>query len=401
MNEKGEASPLRRLPGGIWTLGFASLFMDSSSELIHSLMPVFLSTVLGASMATIGVIEGVAEATAAITKVFSGAFSDRLRNRKLPTVLGYGLAALTKPIFPLANSIGLVFTARFVDRIGKGIRGAPRDALVADITPPALLGAAFGLRQALDSVGAFLGPVLAVAGMMWFADDVRSVLWLAVAPAFVAVLLLMLFLREPEKKSASLKPPPTLADTRRLPASFWLVVVLGMVFNLARFSEAFLVLRAKDVGLSIGHVPLIMIVMNVVYAAAAYPAGVAADKITSRLLLMVGLIFLIAADVFLAVAVSPAFAYAGAALWGLHLALTQGLFSKLVADAAPAELRGTAFGVFNLAGGCALLLASALAGVLWGRFGPRATFLTGAAFAALAAAGLLFPSTPAPRTRNA
>lgn len=378
------------MPAGIWTLGIASLFMDSSSELIHSLMPVFMSTVLGASMATIGVIEGVAEATASITKVFSGAISDHFRKRKLPTVLGYALAALTKPIFPLASSIGWVFGARFIDRVGKGIRGAPRDALVADITPPPLLGAAYGLRQALDSVGAFVGPLLAVAFMVWFSNNLRAVLWVAVAPAFMAVAMLVFFLREPEKTSAELKAPPTLADTKRLPFAFWLVVALGLVFNLARFSEAFLVLRAKDVGLSIGRVPLIMIVMNVVYAGVAYPAGAAADRLSHRSLLLVGLAFLIAADVFLAVAVTPLFAYAGAALWGLHLAFTQGLFSKLVAEVAPADLRGTAFGVFNLAGGVALLLASAIAGVLWGNFGARTTFLTGAGFAAAAAAGLLF-----------
>ena len=369
--------------------------MDISSELVHSLLPIFLGTVLGASMLTIGLIEGVAEATAAITKVFSGAISDYFRKRKALVVLGYALAAFTKPVFPLATTLGWVFAARFVDRIGKGIRGAPRDALIADITPPQLRGAAYGLRQALDTAGAFIGPLLAVVFMMWLANDIRAVLWVAVVPAFLAVLLLAVALREPEPAAAAPGPraPLAFSDAKRLSRRYWLVVALAAVFTLARFSEAFLILRAQDVGLAIGYVPLIMIVMNVVYAALAYPAGAAADRFSPRLLLMCGLGALIAADVALAIAASPAIAFAGAALWGLHMALTQGLLSKLVADTAPAELRGTAFGVFNLVSGGALLLASVIAGALWTAFGPSATFIAGAAFAAAAACGLLLYRT--------
>ncbi len=365
------------------------MFMDISSELIHSLLPVFMATVLGASMVTIGIVEGVAEATAAVTKVFSGALSDFLGKRKFLLVLGYALAAFTKPIFPLATSIGWVFAARFVDRVGKGIRGAPRDALVADIAPPQLRGAAYGLRQALDSVGAFIGPLLALAFMAWFADNIRTVMWIAVLPAFVAVALLAVYVREPEHHAAAAQAPPTLADVKRLPLRYWLVVLLGAVFTLARFSEAFLVLRAQDVGLALGYVPLVMIVMNVVYAAFAYPAGAAADGLSPRTLLLVGLALLIAADLVLAVAASPLLTFVGAALWGLHMAFTQGLLAKLVADTAPAELRGTAFGVFNLVSGGALLLASVIAGALWSLFGASATFVAGAGFAAVAAVGLL------------
>jgi MFS family permease len=386
---------LRRLPRGIWALGFVSLFMDTSSELVHSLLPVFMVTVLGASMATVGVIEGVAEATAAIAKVFSGAISDNFRKRKALVVLGYGLSALTKPVFPLATSIGWVFGARFVDRIGKGIRGAPRDALIADIVPPRQRGAAYGLRQALDSVGAFLGPLLALAFMIWLADDIGSVLWVAVVPGFVAVLLLAVAVREPD---SLLGGPGTgkslwLADAGRLEWRYWFVVALGAIFTLARFSEAFLILRAQDVGLSIGYVPLIMIVMNVVYAAFAFPAGAAADRLSARMLLVFGLGILLVADIALAVATSPRTAFLGAAFWGLHMALTQGLLSKLVADAAPVELRGTAFGIFNLVSGGALLLASVVAGSLWSRYGASATFIAGAVFAAIALTGLLaYPS---------
>lgn len=382
---------IRALPASIWALGLGSLFMDMSSELIHSLLPVFMATVLGASMLTIGVVEGIAEATAAITKVFSGAISDYLGKRKFLVVLGYGLGAVTKPLFPLATSIGWVFAGRFIDRVGKGIRGAPRDALVADITPPDLRGTAYGLRQSLDSIGAFIGPLLAVALMAWLANDIKAVLWVAVVPAFVAVALLIVAVREPDPKTpeAKRRTPLTLADVGRLPLRYWLIVLLGAVFTLARFSEAFLILRAQAVGLALGYVPLVLIVMNVVYAGVAYPAGVAADRFSPRVLLIAGLVVLIAADIALAVAASPLQAFIGAGLWGLHMGLTQGLLSKLVADASPATLRGSAFGIFNLITGLALLLASIIAGALWSAFGASATFLAGAAFAALAVLGLI------------
>lgn len=381
----------------IWALGLVSMFMDTSSELVHSLLPVFMVSVLGASITTVGVIEGVAEATAAFAKVFSGAISDYFGRRKFFVVLGYGLAAITKPIFPLANSIGWVFTARFVDRIGKGIRGAPRDALVADITPPEQRGAAYGLRQSLDSVGAFVGPLLALAFMAWLANDIKAVLWVAVVPAFISVALLITLVREPDRVPSRTGPRLlfTRVDARRLPRRYWLIVLLGVVFTMARFSEAFLVLRALDVGFGLGYVPAVLIVMNVVYAVAAYPAGALADRFSRRKLLIAGLAVLIAADVMLTMAVAPLLVLLGSALWGLHMALTQGLLSALVAESAPADLRGTAFGVFNLFSGAALLLASVIAGALWTAFGPSATFVAGATFALLAAFGLLAYRTEA------
>ncbi|HUX89722.1 MAG TPA: MFS transporter [Gallionellaceae bacterium] len=381
----------RALPLGIWAMGFASLFMDVSSEMIHSLLPVFMVSVLGVSMVTVGFIEGIAEATAAILKVFSGTLSDYLGKRKMLMVLGYGLAALTKPVFPLVNSIGWVFTARFMDRIGKGIRGAPRDALIADITQPSLRGAAYGLRQALDSVGALLGPLLAVAFMMLFADNIRAVMWVAVIPAFISVALLIVYVREPEgaAPAGAARAPLTLADAKRLPLRYWMVVLVGAVFTLARFSEAFLVLRAQDIGLQLAYIPVVMVVMNIFYAGAAYPAGAASDRFSARTLLFVGLALLVAADFLLALVSSVPGVFAGASLWGLHMAFTQGLLSKLVADTAPADLRGTGFGIFNLVSGGALLLASVIAGSLWSLFGPSFTFLAGAGFAAIAACGLL------------
>jgi MFS family permease len=393
-------SALARIPPGIWTLGVVSMLMDVSSELIHSLLPLFLVTTLGASALTVGVIEGVAEATALITKVFSGYLSDYFRKRKLLAVLGYGLAALSKPIFPLASSLAWIVFARFIDRVGKGIRGAPRDALVADITPPELRGAAYGLRQALDTVGAVVGPLLAIAAMLWFADNFRTVFWLAVIPAFAAVLLLVVGVREPKPATvgkAREGAPLTFADVGRLPSRYWWVVAIGATMALARFSEAFLVLRAQNVGMALAWVPLVMALMSVVYAIVSYPAGVAADQKRQGMLLSGGFFALIVADVILARASSMGGVLAGTAVWGVHMGLTQGVLAALVAEAAPAELRGTAFGLFNLVSGVALLIASALAGWLWDSFGPAETFYVGAAFAALAWIGLIARRVANPR----
>ena len=380
-----------RVPLDVWALGFVSLLMDASSELVHSLLPIFMVSVLGASMVTVGVLEGIAEATASVAKVFSGTLSDRWRRRKPLVVLGYGLGALSKPAFPLATAVGWVFAARFVDRVGKGIRGAPRDALVADITPVPLRGAAFGLRQALDSIGAVVGPALAILLMWWLANDIRAVLWFAIVPAALAVALLAVAVREPETAAgpASAHAPVSIRAVGTLPRQYWLVVGLGMTFTLARISEAFLVLRAEDVGMTAGQVPIVMAVMSGVYALGAYPAGVAADRIGGRSLLLLGLAVLIVADLVLAAADTQPLVLVGACCWGLHMALTQGLFSKLVADVATDRLRGTAFGIFHLMTGAALLLASVIAGTLWSRFGPATTFHAGAAFAAVTMVGVM------------
>lgn len=390
----GGKTSRRALPAAVWAMGLGSMFMDTSSELIHALLPLFLAGTLGASMLTIGLIEGVAEATAAVTRVFSGTLSDRLGRRKPLVIFGYGLAAFTKPVFAAATSVGWVFGARWVDRLGKGIRGAPRDALLADLVAPPLRGAAYGLRQALDSVGAFAGPLLAIAALAWFADDLRSAMWVAVPPAFLAVAVLWRYVREPETAAtqAAERPPLALASARRLPARFWQVVALGAVFTLARFSEAFLVLRAQDAGLTLTLVPLVMVAMNLVYSASAYPFGRLADRVDRRLMLAAGLLVLVAADLVMAWAAGWALLLGGVALWGVHMGLTQGLLGAMVADSAPEHLRGTAFGLFNLASGLAMLLASALAGLLWTALGPAATFLAGAGFALsalLALAGLV------------
>ena len=379
---------MKPIPRTVWALGVVSLCMDLSSELVHSLLPVFMTTVLGASMVAVGIVEGVAEATASVVKLFSGWLSDRLGRRKPLVVLGYGLAALSKPLFPLAGSVALVLGARFIDRIGKGIRGAPRDALIADVTPSERRGAAYGLRQALDSVGAVLGPLAAVGLMLLLASEVRAVLWLAVIPALISVVVLVVFVHEGTRKTPS-KEKLSLRSAGGLGGKYWAVVALGAVLTLARFSEAFLVLRAQDLGMALAFVPLVLVVMNVVYTAIAYPAGVAADHGHRMALLVWGLAALIAADLLIATTASVAALFAGVALWGAHLGLTQGLLSTLVADAAPERLRGTGFGVFYLVSGVALLLASVLAGWLWSVHGAAATFYAGAVFTALALAGLL------------
>lgn len=378
---------LAAVPRGVWALGFVSMFMDISSEMIHSLLPVFLVANLGASVALVGLIEGVAEATASITKVFSGWLSDRLGKRKLLAVIGYGLGALTKPVFPLAVTPFEVFGARFVDRVGKGIRGAPRDALVADITPPSIRGAAFGLRQSLDTVGAFTGPLIAVALMFVLSGDIRGVFAWAIVPAIIAVVLLVVGVEEPPvaANSKAIRPSIQWSDVRSFGAPFWGVVGLGMVFTMARFSEAFLVLRASDVGLRAALIPLVLVVMNIVYALVSAPAGSLSDRVDRRLVLLAGLLVLIIADLVLAWSQGIFGVLLGVGLWGLHMGLTQGLLAALVVDVAPVNLRGTAFGLFNLASGITLLAASSVAGVLWSNRGAQATFLAGAAFAATAA----------------
>jgi len=381
----------RAVPRTVWVLGFVSLLMDTSSEMIHALLPVFLVSTLGASPTLVGWIEGVAEGTASVTRVFSGAISDRLGRRKLLVALGYGLGAATKPVFALAVTPFQVFAARIVDRTGKGIRGAPRDALVADATPASLRGAAYGLRQALDTVGAFTGPLLAIALLAALGGDLRAVFAVAILPATIAVLLVVLGVEEPRQATKALAEPMRLGarSLRSLGTPFWAVAAIGVVFTLARFSEAFLVLRAQEVGIPLVFVPVVMIAMNLVYAAASTPAGELSDRVDRRLVLAGGLASLIAADLVLASSGSVAGVLGGAGLWGLHLGLSQGLLAAMVADSAPSTLRGTAFGFFHLASGLATILASVLAGVLWEGFGSAATFLVGALFAGLALTGLL------------
>ena len=382
-------SALSQIPKGVWVLGLVSMLMDISSEMIHSLLPLFLVTTLGASALAVGLIEGLAESTALIVKVFSGVLSDYLGKRKNLAVFGYALGALTKPLFAIAPTLGIVLTARLLDRVGKGVRGAPRDALVADIAPPHLRGAAFGLRQSLDTVGAFLGPLLAVGLMLLWANDFRAVFWVAVVPGLMAVALLFFGLREPEPNQTGKRTNPIRRENlKRLDRTYWWVVGVGAVFTLARFSEAFLVLRAQQGGVPVALVPLVMVAMNVIYALSAYPFGKLSDRLSHTNLLALGLVVLIAADLVLAASDHWAVILVGVALWGVHMGITQGLLATMVADAAPADLRGTAYGFFNLMSGLALLVASGLAGLLWDRLGASFTFYAGAFFCCVALVGL-------------
>ena len=389
MTTKNNGSVLSQIPSGVWILGFVSMLMDISSEMIHSLLPLFMVGTLGASVFMVGLIEGLAESTALIVKVFSGALSDYLGKRKGLAVFGYALGALSKPLFAIAPVISVVLTARFLDRIGKGIRGAPRDALVADIAPAEIRGAAFGLRQSLDTIGAFLGPLLAVGLMLLWANDFRAVFWVAVIPGLMAVALLVFGLREPEPQQTAKRSNPIQRESlKRLSGSYWWVVGIGAVFTLARFSEAFLVLRAMQGGVPVALVPLVMVAMNLVYALSAYPFGKLSDRMSHKTLLALGLIVLIAADLVLASNDHWGVVLAGVALWGVHMGMTQGLLATMIADTAPADLRGTAYGFFNLVSGLAMLVASVLAGLLWDRLGASFTFYAGAAFCAVALVGL-------------
>jgi len=384
------SATLGQMPKGVWVLGMVSLLMDISSEMIHSLLPLFMVTTLGVSAFTVGLIEGLAESTALVVKVFSGVLSDYLGKRKGLALFGYALGALTKPLFAIASGIGIVLAARLLDRVGKGIRGAPRDALVADITPPQIRGAAFGLRQALDTVGALLGPLLAVGLMLLWANDFRAVFWVAVIPGMLAVALLFFGLREPEHPRTEKRSNPIRRENlKRLSPAYWWVVGIGAVFTLARFSEAFLVLRAQQGGIPIALVPLVMVAMNLIYALSAYPFGKLSDRMSHGKLLALGLVVLIAADLVLAINDHWWVVLGGVSLWGIHMGITQGLLATMVADTAPADLRGTAYGLFNLISGIAMLIASVLAGLLWDRLGAIATFYTGAAFCVIALAGLM------------
>ncbi len=380
-----QALPSKKIPSSIWVLGFVSLLMDISSEMIHSLLPLFMVTSLSASAFTIGLIEGMAEATALIVKIFSGVLSDYLGKRKGLAMFGYALGAFTKPLFAIAPSAGVVLGARLLDRVGKGIRGAPRDALVADIAPPHLRGAAFGLRQSLDTVGAFLGPLLAVGLMLLWANDFRAVFWVAVIPGLMSVALLWLGIREPEVQQTTKRTNPISRDNlKRMSGAYWWVVTIGAVFTLARFSEAFLVLRAQQSGMPLAYVPLVMVAMSIVYSLSAYPFGALSDRMSHTKLLALGLLVLIAADLVLAYSSHWAVVLVGVSLWGIHMGMTQGLLATMVANTAPADLRGTAYGFFNLVSGIALLIASVCAGLLWDRFGASFTFYAGAAFCVLA-----------------
>jgi MFS family permease len=376
------------LPRNVWVLGFVSLFMDLSSEIYHALLPAFVTMVLGLPVTALGAIDGIAEATANFAKLFSGRLSDRSLKRKPWIMGGYGLAALSKPLFPLAGGAATLMLARFADRIGKGLRGSPRDAMIADETPPEIRGRAFGLRQTLDTAGALLAPLIAIGLMALLASDIRAVYWFAIIPAAVSFLLATLALREPEQHLAPIKKSPFFSGFRQLDKGTKRLLQVGFLFGLARFSEAFLILKGIDIGLSETMSPITLAVFNLAYVVLAYPAGALSDRISPRSLLLAGIAVLIAGNLILAKTSSLAGLIVGTSLWGAHMALTQGIFSRMIADSAPEKLRATSFGAFYFVTGIAALLASLGAGWLWDREGASATFATSAGVAAVALAML-------------
>ena len=376
------------LPRNVWVLGFVSLFMDLSSEIYHALLPAFITMVLGLPATALGAIDGIAEATANFAKLLSGRLSDRSLKRKPWVMAGYGLAALSKLLFPLAASASAVMVARFADRIGKGIRGSPRDAIVADETPPEIRGRAFGLRQALDTVGALLAPLVAIGLMAWLASDIRAVFWIAVIPAGISFLLAWLALREPEQQLAPLKKSPFFAGFKEVDKKTKRLLQVGFLSTLARFSEGFLILKGIDIGLSEAMSPLTLAIFNLAYVALAYPAGALSDRMHPKALLIAGMAVLVVGDLVLAKADSFGLLVVGTTLWGAHMALTQGIFARLIADSAPEHLRATSFGAFWFVTGIGTLVASLGAGWLWDREGASATFITSAIIAAVALAML-------------
>jgi MFS family permease len=387
-----------KLPRNVWVLGFVSLLMDLSSEIYQSLLPAFLTIVLGLPATALGAIDGVAEATANFAKLASGRLSDRSLKRKPWVVGGYGLAAVSKPLFALAANAPTVMAAHFADRVGKGVRGAPRDAMIADETPPAVRGRAFGLRQTLDTAGALLAPLAAIGLMAAFASDIRMVFWVAVIPAAASFLLAWLALREPEQQLAPLTNSPLFAGFRDLGKDTRRLLAVGFLFTLARFSEGFLILKGIEIGLSEAMSPLTLAMFNLAFVALAYPAGALSDRVRPKMLLIAGMVMLIAGNLILAKTESFSGLVAGVALWGAHMAFTQGIFARMIADSAPADLRATSFGAFWFVSGLGGLAASLAAGLLWDRDGSAATFLTSAlvAGAAVAMLSLLPDETPRP-----
>jgi MFS family permease len=382
--------PRPPIPAGIWVLGFVSLLTDVGSEMVHGLLPVLLAGSLGASMFVIGMLEGTAEAIALIIKVFSGYFSDRIGKRKPLALLGYGMSAIIKPLFPMAGSVTAVVTARCLDRVGKGIRGAPRDALVGQLAPAEARGAAFGLRQSLDTIGAVLGPLIAIGLMSLLLGDIRAVLWFAVIPGVLGVLLLAVGVREPPRTGKASPPLPiTRAGLAQLGRAYWQTMLVGALLSLSRFSEAFLVLRASERGLSNTWVPLVLVIMALSYTLTAYPAGRVSDRLDRRSILAFGMLMLVLGDVVLACATTPTVVMIGVAIWGVHMGASQGVLAALITDVTAPEHRGTAFGVFGLISGIAVLIASAVAGVLWDQVSPAATFWVGAGLALTTTASLL------------
>jgi MFS family permease len=381
----------KRLSPNVAALGFVSLLTAISSAMIYGLLPVFLVKVLGVNVASVGLIEGMAESANSLIKIVSGTASDRIGRRMPLVIFGYTLSAVVKTLFPLAGAASTVLAARVLDRLGKGIRDAPRDAFLTDMTAPGLRGTSFGLRLALAIAGFVFGPFFAVGLMRLSGDDFRLVFWIALIPAFLSIIVLILAVKEmpfnhqPGGRGLRFQR----GDLNALPVAFWWAIVIASLLSLARFSPAFLVLKAHATGVDAAYVPMILGLMYFVYSVTAYPFGVLADRFDRRLQLGIGTLILVGADAVLAHAQTIWGAAFGAALWGLQMGVTQPVIGAIVADAAPERLRGAAFGIYDLTIGLAAFAASSGAGILWSISGPGTAFGVSASIASGVALMLL------------
>jgi MFS family permease len=378
--ESGRGWPLSR---NVWVAGWVSFFMDVSSEMVYPLVPLFLSSTLGVSKSVVGLIEGIAEATASLLKLFSGVIADRFGKNKLLMGFGYGISTASRPILALASGWGMVFLARFTDRAGKGIRTAPRDAIIAASTPPGQLGLAFGFHRALDTAGAVVGPAVALAILAVWAADFRLVFWLSVVPGVLAVALIVWFI----EADGRVRPAQAALawSLRGFDDRFWEFLLVIGLFSLGNSSNAFLILKAEQVGTSPAWISGIYVGYNALYALMSVPGGLLADRVGMRRMIIVGLGLFAAVYAGIALASTPQQIAALFLCYGIYMGLTEGVQRAYLATLAPKERTATAFGLYHMVVGIAILPASLFAGVLWDTVGPAAPFLFGAGMAALAA----------------
>ncbi len=383
----------RFIPKTVWAVGFVTLLMNVSTIIIFSLSPLYLTSVLGISMISLGILEGAVEASSWFTRIFAGVFSDYFHRRKPFLFAAYSLAASSRLIFPLVPSAGWIFFARFVDRVSNGIQATPREALIGDVAPIDLKGACYGLRQTLGMFGSFAGAFMLMFLMHWSNANFELAFWAAVIPPFFALLILAKFVRDPIALKIKNKPArkifhlPHISD---LTFNYWRVVIIASIFMLSNYSGAFMILQATNAGLSTCEVPLVMVIQNIMAFASAFPAGWLSDRIGRRILLGVGFSITVGANLLLACTTTKLCVLGGVALWGLQLGINQSLLVAKVADTAPEELRGTAFGLYYFSIGVALFISNYVAGWLSTKYGSEMIFYVSAGVAAFAVACVTF-----------
>jgi MFS family permease len=371
----------------IFSAGLASFFMDISSEMIYPLVPLFLANVLGVNKSVIGLIEGIAEATASLLKVFSGWFSDRINNRKWLMAGGYGISTLSRPLIAIASGWLLILFSRFVDRLGKGIRTAPRDAIIAESADKNNLARAFSFHRAMDTMGAVVGPAIALLLLGYFDNNYRLVFWVSMVPGVLAVLMIILFIREKKRDTSTLAARPRLT-LRHFDWKVRFFILIATLFALGNSSDAFLILRAQQVGIATALVPAVYLTFNLVYSLAAVPAGIAADRFGRKRIILLGFLLFSGLYYGFGAMETPGTIWLLFILYGLFMGLTEGIQKAFLATIIPTEFKATAFGAYATFVGLAAFPASLIAGWLWDHVSPAATFYYGSATAGLAA--LLF-----------